>query len=96
MQKFDDDFKRNAVQLVTEEKMPIGCVSKDLGIGHSTLNKWLANYRSGKLFKNEKELRKDSEIQKLRRENRILRQEREILKKAMGIFSSMSKASTEL
>lgn len=96
MQKFDDDFKRNAVQLVTEEKIPIGCVSKDLGIGHSTLNKWLSDYRNGRLFKNEKELRKDSEIQKLRKENRILRKEREILKKAMGIFSSMSKASTEL
>ena len=96
MKKFDADFKKNAVKLVIEEKLSIKQVSQDLGIGHSTLNMWLSDYRKGRFFKSEKELEKDLEIQKLRKENRVLRQEREILKKAMGIFSSMSKASTEL
>ena len=96
MKKFDTDFKKNAVKLVVEEKIPIAQVSRDLGIGHSTLNMWLSDYRNGKLFKSKEELEKDLEIQRLRKENRILKQEREILKKAMGIFSSMSKASTEL
>ena len=96
MKKFDADFKKNAVKLVIEEKLPIKQVSQDLGVGHSTLNMWLSDYRKGRLFKSEKELEKDIELQRLRKENRVLRQEREILKKAMGIFSSMSKASTEL
>tara|TARA_A100001015_G_C14858664_1_gene659440 strand:+ start:34 stop:324 length:291 start_codon:yes stop_codon:yes gene_type:complete len=96
MKKFDADFKKNAVKLVIEEKLSIKQVSQDLGIGHSTLNMCLSDYRKGRLFKSDKELEKDLEIQKLRKENKVLRQEREILKKAMGIFSSMSKVSIEL
>ena len=96
MKKFDDEFKENAVKLVLEEKMTIAKASEDLGLGHSTLNKWLADYRKGKLIKSEKQKEEDAELKRLRKENRILKQERDILKKAMGIFSSMSNANTVL
>jgi transposase len=96
MKKFDDEFKANAVKLVREEKLKIGDVASDLGIGVSTLKVWLSKHDHGRLIKTEKQAREEEEIRRLRKENRILRQEREILKKAMGIFSSMSKANTEL
>lgn len=96
MKKFNNEFKANAVRLVREEKLKIGDVASDLGIGESTLKMWLGKHNRNQLIKSDKQTIEEEEIKKLRRENRILRQEREILKKAMGIFSSMSKASTEL
>jgi len=96
MKKFNDEFKGNAVKLVREEGLRIGDVASDLGVGVSTLKVWLGKHDRGQLLKTEKQRKEEEEIKRLRRENRILRQEREILKKAMGIFSSMSKANTEL
>ena len=96
MKKFNDEFKGNAVKLVREEGLKIGEVANDLGVGVSTLKVWLSKHDHGRLIKTEKQTREEGEIKRLRKENRILKQEREILKKAMGIFSSMSKANTEL
>ena len=96
MKKFNDEFKANAVKLVREEGLKIGDVASDLGVGISTLKVWLSKHDHGQLVKTKSQKVEEEEIRKLRRENRILRQEREILKKAMGIFSSMSKASIEL
>ena len=95
MKTFEDDFKKNAVKLVLEEKMTIAQVSEDLGLGKSTLSKWLAQHRKGELIKSATQIEEDEELKRLRRENRILRQERDILKKAMGIFSSMSNPNME-
>lgn len=96
MKKFNDEFKANAVKLVREEGLKIGDVASDLGVGISTLKVWLSKHDHGQLVKTKSQKVEEEEIRKLRRENRILRQEREILKKAMGIFSSMSKANIEL
>lgn len=96
MKKFNNEFKANAVKLVREEGLKIGDVASDLGLGISTLKVWLNKYDQGRLLKTEKQTREEEEIKRLKKENRILRLEREILKKAMGIFSSMSKANTEL
>ena len=93
MNKFDDNFKEKAIELVIEEKMSIRQVAQDLGIGLSTLHDWIHRHKNGKLFKSSKLKEKEEEIKRLRKENKILRQEREILKKAMGIFSSTSKTS---
>jgi len=96
MKKFNNEFKANAVRLVREEGVKIGDAASDLGVGVSTLKLWLSKHDQGRLLKTEKQTREEEEIKRLRKENRILKQEREILKKAMGIFSSMSKANTEL
>jgi len=96
MKKFNNEFKANAVKLVREEGLKIGDVASDLGLGISTLKVWLSKHDHGRLLKTEKQTREEEEIKRLKKENRILRLEREILKKAMGIFSSMSKVNTEL
>ncbi|WP_316359352.1 transposase [Candidatus Neptunichlamydia sp. REUL1] len=96
MKKFDEEFKANAVRLVREERMKIKDVAHDLGIGKSTLSYWLGLNRKGELIKAASQKKEDEDMRKLRKENRILKEERDILKKAMGIFSSMSKADTEL
>lgn len=90
--KFDKEFKVNAVKLVKEQGLPATRVSHDLGIGLSTLQRWLREIKahgvqgafpgSGNLTP------EDERIRKLERENEVLRRERDILKKALSIFSS--------
>ena len=62
-------------------------VASDLGVGLSTLNKWVTAYRDTDVV-SDKELDLARENERLRRENRILKEERDILKKATAFFAS--------
>ncbi|MAW81395.1 MAG: IS3 family transposase [Parvularcula sp.] len=83
--KHGEDFKREAVRLALSSGLTRKQVAADLGIGLSTLGKWIATYRT--------EERPDlpsadllKEVEQLRRENRTLKEERDILKKANGLL----------
>jgi transposase len=85
--KHGEDFKREAVRLALSSGLTRKQVAADLGIGLSTLGKWIATYRT--------EERPDlpsadllKEVEQLRRENRTLKEERDILKKATAFFAS--------
>lgn len=90
--KFDREFKLHAVNLVLEEKLTITRVSQDLGIGLSTLQRWVSEFKKHgqkQVFPGTGKLRpEDDRLRKLERENEVLRRERDILKKALAIFSS--------
>ena len=62
-------------------------VADDLGVGMSTLNKWITTHRDTDIVSKE-DLGLVQENDRLRRENRILKEEREILKKATVFFAS--------
>ena len=62
-------------------------VADDLGVGMSTLNKWITAYRDTDVVSKE-DLDLAQENERLRRENRILKEEREILKKVTVFFAS--------
>jgi len=77
-----------AVELAREREKPIGQIARDLGISESCLRNWVnqADVDEGKregLSTEERE-----ELRRLRRENRVLRMERDILKKAAAFFAS--------
>ena len=82
-----EEFKREAVRLAKTSGLTRKQVAADLGIGLSTLGKWISAYRpeaaadlpSADLLK---------EVEQLRRENRVLKEERDILKKATAFFAS--------
>jgi transposase len=87
---FTREFKVEAVQLVKTSNKPMTQIARDLGIADSTLHHWC------KLFSEQGEQAfpgsghqtpQEEEIRHLKRENELLRQERDILKKAIGIFS---------
>lgn len=83
---YSKEFKEKAVQLVGESGKTITEVAKDLGVSSESLRNWVRKHEieEGKregLKENEKE-----ELKNLRKENRILREEREILKKAATFF----------
>lgn len=90
--KFDKEFKINAVRLVLEEKLPTAKVSRDLGIGLSTLDRWVQELKThgpSNSFPGKGHLhQEDEKLRKLRRELEIVRRERDILKKTLAIFSS--------
>jgi len=85
-----EEFKRDAVRIALTSGLTRRQASSDLGIGMSTLNKWIKTYRdSDVVSKGDQELLKENE--RLRRENRLLREERELLKKATIFFADQSK-----
>jgi transposase len=89
--KFDLEFKMNAVSLATDQGLTVKQVSQDLGVGLSTLERWISEYRQhgAAAFPGKGHLRPDDDkLRSLERENETLRRERDILKKALAIFSS--------
>ena len=87
---FTRECKQEAVQLVRSSKKSQAHIARDLGIADSTLHHWC------KMFAENGEhafpgsghqTPQEEEIRHLKRELEITRQERDILKKALGIFS---------
>ena len=83
--KHSEDFKREAVRIATHRGLTRRQVAADLGVGFSTLGKWMRDYSVDPTAAEDAELRR--EIERLRKENRILREERELLKKAAIFFA---------
>jgi transposase len=82
------EFRQRAVALAREGAKPIDQIAADIGISGSCLRNWLkqTNVDEGKadgLTTDEKE-----ELRRLRKENRILQMERDILKKAAAFFAT--------
>lgn len=87
--KFTKEFKVEACKLVSEKGQGIREVAQNLGIGEGMLGRWVRSYRSNQdeAFPGEGNLTgNDKRIRDLEAENRRLRLEREILKKAMAYF----------
>jgi transposase len=86
--QFDDDFKAQAVRLVLDEGKTVGSVARDLDLTETALREWVTRARADRtggktgLTTTERE-----ELARLRKENRILQEEREILKKAAAFFA---------
>ena len=84
------EFKIEAVRLIVEEGRPISEVARELGTAQSLLHRWKKKSEEGKIdpFPGQGRLSpEDEELRRLRRENKRLRMEHEILKKAVAIFS---------
>lgn len=86
---FNAEFKAEAVRKVREGKRAIAPVARELGISEQTLSRWLKQADvdegrgpDGALTTSERE-----ELQRLRRDNKRLQEERDILKKATAFFA---------
>jgi transposase len=91
---YSKEFKLEAVALVTERGISVAQAARDLGIGENVLGRWKREFQEDptEAFPGKGRLKpQDEELARLRRENEILRQERDILKKAVGIFSRVPK-----
>ena len=87
---YTDEFKREAVKLLRTGDRTIPQLAKELGVSPQSLRNWSTqlNVDEGKaegLSSAERE-----ELKRLRRENRVLAEEREILRKAAAFFAKES------
>jgi transposase len=85
---YSEDFKREAVRLVTDEGHSRKQVARDLGVSAGSLRDWIHRYAPGEAVVSDK-LPEAEQIRQLKRELHRLQQERDILKKAVGIFSQV-------
>jgi len=83
---FTEEFKLEAVDLIETSGRTIAQVADDLEIGLSNLTQWKRIYRETELFA-EPHDDVTQELARLRKQNEILRQEREILKRAATFFA---------
>jgi transposase len=93
--KYDKEFKLNAIKLFEESGRNQREFEQEMGIGSGCISHWkreLAEHDKNAFPGNGKT--REEEIARLKRENEILRQERDILKKAVGIFSRPPKIGT--
>ena len=83
--EYTKEFKEDAVRLA-KERGNISEVARDLGLSPSVLRRWKREYDEGQAFPGKGKPR-DEEMATLKRELRRVKEENEILKKAMGIFT---------
>jgi len=90
--QFTEEFRAGAVRLVVDEGKTVGAVARELDLTPSSLAKWVSQARADRsqgktgLTTAERE-----ELARLRKEVRILAEEREILKKATAFFAKQSR-----
>jgi len=82
------EFRRRAVELARERAKPISQIAADIGISESCLRNWLARADIDDGHKEGLTTTEREELVKLRRENRVLRMEKEILGKAAAFFAT--------
>lgn len=90
MRVYDKEFKINAVTLCKSSGRPSKEIAEELGIPYSSLKTWVRQYAQNQQesFPGKGYVKPiDLELTNLRKENACLRQERDILKKALAIFS---------
>ena len=90
--QFSEEFRAQAVRLVLEEGKSVGAVARELDLTASALRQWVERSRADRtkgtagLTTAERE-----ELARLRKELRIVQEERDILKKATAFFAKQSR-----
>ena len=86
---FTQEFEDEAVRLARTSGRARRETAESLGVGLSTLTRWIARSRDREIDFPDKGRTEDAaaEFKRLRRENAVLRQERDILKKAAAFFA---------
>jgi len=88
--KFTDEFKAETVKLIRTSGRSIGSVARELNIGETVARRWVQRAEAlgsaDSLGSDER-----TELQRLRKENRELRMEKEILAKATAFFAKESR-----
>jgi transposase-like protein len=96
--RYTKEFREEAVKLVTEDKLSWAEAAQRLSLPTSTLANWVKASKSGKLAEIGKTYRPLTEIEielaRVKKENAVLKMERDILKKAAAYFARESLPGT--
>ncbi|BFU89959.1 MAG: transposase [Nitrospira sp.] len=90
--QYTEEFKAEAVRLVRDSARPVAQVARDLGIADHLLYRWRVEHRQAEgQGRTRQSLRAEqAELAQLRRENAVLQQERDFLKRAAAFFAKES------
>jgi transposase len=83
---YDDAFKREALRILASSGRTVKEIADDLGIGRSSLSKWKSHFKEAEFMAGPHD-DVHKELARLRRENELLRAERDLLKKATVFFA---------
>lgn len=92
--KYSQEFKLDAINLVKEQGYSRAAASRSLSINANMLSRWIKEHEKaqGQAFRGNGKLTAEQlEIRQLREENRQLKMEKEILKKAATFFAQETK-----
>jgi transposase len=87
--RYTEEFKLEAVRLVRESARPVAQVARELGIPDNVLYRWRSGHQSAGAHGRPRGER--DELATLKRENMILRQERDFLRRAAAFFAKESR-----
>ncbi len=86
--KFTKEFKEEAIRLTYQEGRTVADVSESLDVPTSYLYRWRVQSQEKEAFRgNGKMTSQEEEIRRLKRELAAVKEDRDILKKAISIFS---------
>ena len=89
--KFTPEYKAEAVGLVINSGRPVAEIARDLGINEGTLGNWVNMAKKrGDIKKKPLDIDERARLKELEEENRRLKMEREVLKKAAAWFAKES------
>ena len=89
---FTDEYKTGAVRLVLDEDKTVAAVARDLGLTESSLRNWVEQARADRTKgKTGLTAAEREELVRLRKELRVVQEEREILKTAAAFFAKQSR-----
>ena len=90
---YPPEFRVEAVRLVREGGRKAAEVARELGVTPETLRQWLRQQQIDQGERDGLTTAEREELRRLRRENRILREERDILVKAAAFFAKETRRS---
>jgi transposase len=88
---FDKEFKVSTVKLLLDGKQSISSVARDIGIAENTLHNWKKQYLKENTKQKDDSVVDIAEYKRVLKENAILKEQRDILKKAVTFFSQHEK-----
>jgi len=92
--RYTDEFKREVLQMAASGERSVAALERDLGITNGLVYQWRQRYQVGEhtgALQPSATRELEVEVRRLKRELEIVRQERDILKKAIQIFSQEPK-----
>ncbi len=87
---FDTNFKLQVVQMIRDQGLSVGQVCQDMSLGETAVRRWLTQFdaeQSGERGIGKPLTAEQQRIRQLESENRQLRQDNDLLKKASAFFA---------
>jgi transposase len=85
---YPPEFRAEAVKLARSSDKPLSEIARDLGVSSESLRKWLKQERVDAGEREGITTSEREELRRLRKENRVLKEEREVLRKATAFFAA--------